>query len=135
MKLKITLLFYFFIQFVSAQNSIDEIKNNIIGKWEWKSSHFVTQVRTYNTEETPLTCMCSKRIEFINDRILREYRNDSLLYESDFSLEAPNYYYGRSKAIMRNNHLDGPVIIYGDTMILGDWGGCGDLIQRYVKLK
>jgi hypothetical protein len=110
---------------MSCQKENKTVFELIIGKWEW-----VKTIIPYGGQESnPQTSGFSKSLEFMEGGKMNEYRNDSLIATSSYSIQTdpstPNYfvltnstiigshfYIVSDSLIFNDAYVDGPVISY-----------------------
>ncbi len=119
------LLLTTFVLLVSCQKGKDPISDLIVGKWEW--------VRTENSwtgiVSNPHTAGYSLSIEFTDHSILKEYKNDTLIISTNYSIEtsstdpnsniliynpgaSANIYINNDTLILNNAYIEGPVSFF-----------------------
>lgn len=119
------LLLIFSVLVISCQKENDTISGQIIGKWKW-----IKSVSAWTGQESnPETVGYSTALEFTGDGIVKEYRNDTLLNSTNYSLEINssdpggnilNYgsglrslvYLSGDSLTLNAAYVDGPVSIY-----------------------
>ncbi|MGC1390479.1 MAG: hypothetical protein WA816_05535 [Bacteroidales bacterium] len=97
---------------MSCQKENETVTELIIGKWEW-----VKTIIPYGRQESnPQTLGFSKTLEFLRDGKMKEYKNDTLIKTSVYSIQIntsnPNNY------LLAQNWLDfSPFYMVNDSLI------------------
>lgn len=76
------LLFTLFISLFYACANDTPVPNDLVGKWNWISSSGGIAGTTYTPENTGDTII----LEFTSDSVYKQYRNDSLIVNCEFSI-------------------------------------------------
>jgi hypothetical protein len=110
---------------VGCQKDYDTVSELIIGKWEWVKSVSAWTGQVSN----PQTVGYSLELEFTSDGIMKEYKNDTLLSSTNYSMEVNSseptgnfliynsgfrsqVYVGIDSLTLNTVYVDGPVSTY-----------------------
>ena len=130
--MKLPFAFTFLLcQFIAvAQTDVKKTKSALMGRWDWINTQIVD--RSGGSNITPATCKCEIHLVFGKDGIIKEYRNDSLINNSAYSLKEYHFMNDPVKIILHSEFLYGQIKMNGDTIGIGPFGGCG-AIQYFRK--
>lgn len=120
MKTKLVYLSLFLVALFSCQkNDTDDL---ISGKWNW-----VKTIMPYgNIETNPQSTGIKRALEFLPNKTIKEYRNDTLINTSNYVIEnsssgqlrlkssiiTSNFSIQKDSLIFNEAYVDGPVIWY-----------------------
>jgi hypothetical protein len=114
---------------VGCQKNDKDISELILGKWEWKKSVFPYG----NQEQNPQTLGFTQTLEFLENGTMNEYKNDTLVKTSDYTIETnpsyPDYYLLNNSTI-----ISGPFDIYHDSLIFNNSFVDGP-VSTFIKIK
>jgi hypothetical protein len=123
--LKLGLLTALIVMTVTCTKEQQTISDLIIGKWQW-----IKTIIPYGGQESnPETSGFSKTLEFKPNGKMQEYRNDSLINTSNYTLEInpsnpkdykltnstilnSHFYFEHDTLIFSEAYVDGPVYYY-----------------------
>ncbi len=125
MKLLIALLFVLFHLFVSGQVTAEDYKLKLLGRWDWIQDEIVD--RGGGGIINPSTCGCEKYLIFEANDTVKEFRNDTLVFSSTFTLHEVNSQLNPLTIILRNSRINNELRIANDSMSLGPLGMCGTI--------
>ena len=131
MKFQLVAIFLLFQLIASAQTGLKKTKSALKGRWDWTNTQIVS--RGGGGNETPASCKCEIRIVFGKKGTLKEYRNDSLINSSKYSLSEYHFMNDPVKIVLKSDFLYGQIKMDGNTIGIGPFGGCGAI--RYFKKK
>ncbi len=129
MKLLITFLFVLFHLFVLGQVTAEDYKLKLLGRWDWIQDEIVD--RGGGGFINPTSCNCEKHLIFEANDEFSEFRNDTLIFSSTFTLEEVYSQLNPVKIMLRNGQISNEVRIANDSMSIGAFGACG--IINYYK--
>ena len=127
----LTIFFIFLFAHVSyAQDTLIKINTNLIGRWD-EYDHLVSSQKS-STWVGPSQCGCRKYLIFKPNNIVEEYRNDTLIKSSNYSLRVYYFMTDPVKVMMDGDVLSGQVDMRNDSVRVGALGGCG-IVGHYRK--
>ena len=122
---------FLLFQFIaSAQTDVKKTKSALTGRWDWINTQIID--RGGGGSITPATCKCERHLVFGKGGAIKEYRNDSLINSSKYSLKEYHFMNDPVKIIFNSDFLYGQIKMNGDTIGIGPFGGCG-AIQYFRK--
>ncbi len=113
-----------------AQTDVKKTKSVLTGRWDWINTQIIA--RGGGGTETPSTCKCERHLVFGKGGTIKEYRNDSLINSSKYSLAEYNFMNDPLRIIFQSDFLYGQIKMNGYTIGIGPFGGCG-AIQYFRK--
>jgi hypothetical protein len=132
--MKTNLLKYLSLGFLAilmgCQKENKTISNLILGKWEWVK----TIDNQYSKQiSNPQTLGFSKTLEFLNNGKMNEYKNDTLIQTSVYSIQIftsnPNNY-----ALSQNGIIFSPFYMVNDSLIFSEASVDGQ-VSSYIRKK